>query len=426
MRYVKFYKDKAQAVGEHLANSLYSDLGLGGVKSMVFAHQGGLAYASEILPDVHTLGSHLTKPLAKKALDGFAADVLTANWDAAGENLDNMLVDAQGNITRIDNGGSFLNRAMGARKPVELLNKVTEWSSLFDPGKNPAYAEVAAEAGVSGPADLAESIKVGVANIIKVRDEAGGWAKYVAERAEGLSAIDRQSIVGMLDARTAFLEARAVELWPVSKPDSNPFSKGNVDKARDLYNKKLKEVTDYLETHGVQSQTNRDNLQDLKDYTGTDSENVNLAYRDPSKISPQDLKRYLAMGESARKVLEDAIAAGHGFNGTVSRGMKREKLSRPLLATLQNMQPGGTFIDPGFLSTSADPKIVDRYAGDKGIILRIHSKTGIPIGGISYNGSTSAFGIADEKEVLFPPGKQFRLVSRHDDSNRLVLEFEEV
>lgn len=216
-RYVKFYTDPAQAAGEHLANSLYRDLGLAGPESTIFLHEGKLAYASEILPGMKTLGSKLSPELAKKALEGFSADVLMANWDAAGLTLDNMLVNSKGRIVRIDNGAAFLTRAKGARKPLSTLGNVTEWESFFSAAKNPGYAKLATEAGVTSATDLAASIKRGVTKIKKVRDEAGGWRAYVEAHSQGLSVADREQIIGMLETRTTFLEQKVADFDKLKK-----------------------------------------------------------------------------------------------------------------------------------------------------------------------------------------------------------------
>jgi len=47
----------------------------------------------------------------QKAKRGFGADVLLGNWDVAGLGFDNLLVDKDGEVWRIDNGGSLRFRA---------------------------------------------------------------------------------------------------------------------------------------------------------------------------------------------------------------------------------------------------------------------------------------------------------------------------
>lgn len=92
-RYVKFYSDPAQAHGEVLANSIYNDLGLSAPSSIAFEKDGHTAFASKMIKDSQgELGKvGLTEARAKRFMGGFAADVLTANWDAAGLTLDNVI-----------------------------------------------------------------------------------------------------------------------------------------------------------------------------------------------------------------------------------------------------------------------------------------------------------------------------------------------
>lgn len=67
------------------------------------------------------------KKVKDKLRNGFAADALMANWDVIGLESDNILIDNDGEVWRIDNGSSFRYRAQGDKKgsgwsaaPVEL------------------------------------------------------------------------------------------------------------------------------------------------------------------------------------------------------------------------------------------------------------------------------------------------------------------
>jgi SPP1 gp7 family putative phage head morphogenesis protein len=212
-RYVKFYTDPAQAAGEDLANKIYAELGLGKVKSTTFMHEGKLAYASELLDDVTPIGKlGLTPELAKKALDGFAADVLVANWDAAGLTLDNLVVDKAGKVYRIDNGGALLSRANAGRKPQSMLNSPTEWIGFFKPSVNPAYAKLAQATGVTSAEDIGKPLVKAIERIVKAREKAGGWAAFVDKHAANLPAFERQQVASMLEARTAFMQQQLEKL----------------------------------------------------------------------------------------------------------------------------------------------------------------------------------------------------------------------
>lgn len=201
-RYVKLYNNPEQAHGEALANGIYRDLGLNAPNSHVFnLPHGKEAFASDIIPGGATLEkTGLTKENAREVLKGFAADVLTANWDAVGLTYDNILLK-NGEAHRIDNGASFMYRAQGGLKPEALLNKATEIKGFFSPGVNHEYAKLAKTAGYSSAAEI-PGLKQQVEKIVNLRDSSGGWAKYLDTKAPYLSDHERTKIAGMLDGRT--------------------------------------------------------------------------------------------------------------------------------------------------------------------------------------------------------------------------------
>jgi hypothetical protein len=212
LRYVKLYTDPSQAAGEHLANQIYADMGLGRIKSQVFDADGSLAYASELIDGVTPLGGHhLTPKLAKQALDGLVGDLVTGNWDAVGMSFDNMVVTKSGKLLRIDNGGTFLMRAQAGRKPKALLQQLTEWEAFFNPSINPTYSKLAQTAGITGPVDMLPAIRKQLKKLQKVASDAGGWDAYVDKVAPQLGATDRAAIVEMLEARTKLVAEKIAE-----------------------------------------------------------------------------------------------------------------------------------------------------------------------------------------------------------------------
>jgi hypothetical protein len=226
-RYVKFYTDAAQPHCEHLANTLYSDLGQPAPSSTLFEHKGKIAYASDLFHGGKTLaelgGVHKLSPEdAKSILKGFVGDVLTGNWDAVGTGFDNVMKLPDGRWVRIDNGGTFLMRAKAGRKSAAVLNAITEWEGFFSSGTNPYYSEVAARAGVSSPDDMKAVVVDEIRKMLALRDAAGGWGPYVANRIEGCPVHDRVRIVDMLEARSKLLEEKLAELTAPPKPPPAP------------------------------------------------------------------------------------------------------------------------------------------------------------------------------------------------------------
>jgi hypothetical protein len=432
-RYVKFYEDSAQAAGEHLANSIYRDLGLAGPESVLFVHEGKLAYASEILPEVKTLGSKLTPELAKKALDGFAADVLMANWDAAGLVLDNMLVDAKGRIIRIDNGAAFLTRAQGARKPLELLGRVTEWDTFFSVAKNPGYARLAAEAGITGPAGLAASIKRGVTKIEKLRDASGGWRAYVQARAQGLSIADREQIIGMLEARTTFLRRKVAELESAAvRPRTRKIAKLE---AAPLPKERERAVVDL--DHGEYQRKAAEKLQLLTDrervaiteYTGGDYSRI----RDAQFLTPEqwqdkwsrELKRALAPEEyfQARLTADQIeqsftkLAGAVGVEAQVTEVFRGMRLPAEMVEELINAR---VVEWQAMTSSSWNPSVAEDfsrpYSSDQvGVVFVMRTMGSKTAGRRMAIEPVSA--VHGEGEVLLQRGTQYRIVDVKADSD---------
>jgi hypothetical protein len=202
-RYVKFYANPEQAMLEDLTNRIYNDLNVGASSSELFKlPTGKLAYASEIV-EGKKLSSANSPEVAKKLMDGFAADVLVMNWDAVGMGLDNVVVTPGGKPVRIDTGGSLLYRAQGTPKPTHLLENPTEWEHFFSPG-NKDYAGVAKLAGYTS-AEQITGLDNQIRDIVKLKKKYGTWKEYISENAPELNAESSAKVASMLEKRTKFL-----------------------------------------------------------------------------------------------------------------------------------------------------------------------------------------------------------------------------
>jgi hypothetical protein len=96
------------------------------------------------------------KDAIKQLRKHFAADVLLANWDVAGLDLDNVIIGQDGKAYRIDVGGALRFRAQGAPKGAAFGKHATELWTLRDPNKNEAGAQVFADMPFK---DIVSSIK---------------------------------------------------------------------------------------------------------------------------------------------------------------------------------------------------------------------------------------------------------------------------
>jgi hypothetical protein len=212
-RYVKFYEDAAQARGEVLANNLYRRLGIDAPESYTFDYKGKLAHAAELVDIKGTVGSiGMTKKIADDVLDGFVADVLTANWDAVGMSLDNIVLSKTGKVIRIDQGGSFLMRAQKSRrKDKQFLKAITEWEN-FNSHTNGSYSSVFSKAEIAGGNGLGERAIAQIDRVLKLQKDVGGWKQYVRSVEPSWTGPDFDEVVAMLDARTDLLKAKKLDI----------------------------------------------------------------------------------------------------------------------------------------------------------------------------------------------------------------------
>lgn len=96
------------------------------------------------IPDARSLSDIMAggnarelKAILRKLQRDFPADALLANWDVVGLNSDNILVDAAGEVWRIDNGGGLRYRAQGALKAPGAFDKwVQELWTMRDGSRN--------------------------------------------------------------------------------------------------------------------------------------------------------------------------------------------------------------------------------------------------------------------------------------------------
>ena len=181
-RYVKLYSNEKQALGEQISNTIYSALGAQTTNSFIYTDDGeNITYASEMIDDAVPLHDvDLTQERARRILNGFATDVLLANWDTVGLEFDNIVYQDKDSVDpiRVDNGGALLTRAMGADKPEAVLDQIGEFKTLRDPEMNPNYSRVYDTADYSEE-EFMEKITSQVKKIAAFRDHFGGWANFM-------------------------------------------------------------------------------------------------------------------------------------------------------------------------------------------------------------------------------------------------------
>jgi len=127
----KSYRGSSDRVEvEHLANRIYREFGVSAPETEVVEQAGKRTMMSRELPGKTSSPQALA---TANAGDGFVVDAWLANWDAVGTGYDNMLLDADGVVHRIDNGGSLIYRAQGGRK--DFAAPVRELETMRNPSQ---------------------------------------------------------------------------------------------------------------------------------------------------------------------------------------------------------------------------------------------------------------------------------------------------
>lgn len=248
----------AHLLEETIADNLYRALGAPVPESKVYESGpsiGGPSSARPVKLARFVQGATLKQALSKataaekqailgRAQQHFAADALLGNWDAAGLDLDNMLVASDGTVWRIDNGGSLRFRAQGARKTADQWDAYpTELWTLRDPAQNAQTAQLFGSLDIYGvarqieqidgpkllaaaPDDLKPILSARLENMKAVSSKALEYEKaaFVAPHADqvtrhmiGLRKAD--AFTGMADE---LKQAHPGDVRPVDK-DGNPF-----------------------------------------------------------------------------------------------------------------------------------------------------------------------------------------------------------
>lgn len=130
---------------EFAAEEAYRALGVRVPESRLYETASGPAKLSRWLDgrELGKLKGAEREAAVRKLREDFAADAVLGNWDVVGMAEDNVLVDAAGQVWRIDVGGSLRFRAQGAAKSGAQWNAYPdELFSLTDAQVNASAARV--------------------------------------------------------------------------------------------------------------------------------------------------------------------------------------------------------------------------------------------------------------------------------------------
>lgn len=153
---------------EFVAEEMYRAMGIAIPDSRLLMDVGAPTKISKFIEGGQTIGDLSGKAFEdakKQAQRGFAADAVMGNWDAAGLGLDNMLVDKNGKVWRIDAGGALRFRAQGQPKGGMFTDEVGELWSLRDRRVNGDSAELFGDISFG-------TLKTGLVKVSKKADKA--------------------------------------------------------------------------------------------------------------------------------------------------------------------------------------------------------------------------------------------------------------
>lgn len=438
-RYVKFYANPVQGAAEHLANSIYRDLGLEAASSSLFEHDGKLAFATEWIPNAKRLNQvPLTPARANAILDGFAADILTNNWDAVGMGHDNVVYrEGTGRPIRVDNGGTFQFRAQGKLKTTQVapddLHDIKEFTSLFQ--RNRDYRAVWDAAGVT-PDTLGARLTKQVERIVSFRRSLrGGWLEYVQHHIPGTPKPDQELMAQMLEARTRLLAKRARVPYLTEKeavpqrwgseidwaPDgpapgryrgrgfslapamaalhaANPPGKSEVERAMWRIEHEPLAAMEAWKSERFLKYTGRLSVvasQALDSYIGTSFEELNdflRGFEEPHRLDRTKLEQRTRGMDEATKAWE------------LTETVRVYRMRKSVVAH----EKGEYIHDRAFVSTSmsrrAATKFGQRWESEAGTLYRIHLPPG----------TTIAKGNEYESELILPRNALFRVIRARD------------
>ncbi len=254
--YVKFLPDQVHIRNELLANLLYRLSGINVPELRLTEIDGKVGLASrwvEGAKELHPVHlteeafNNLTIEQKRQLWTGFVVDAWLANWDAVSSK--NIVVLPDGNIMRIDQGGSLMYRAMGEQKGKQFKHHVEEIYSMKSHANSP-------EGGIIHGEIPKEMLDEGAARVLGIShadiDE--------ALDASGISGKLKQTLMEKLVARQHDIEQKFPKLaeslhYKAKKGMQTLFTEGSavkkinevIEKVKQLYSvAQNKAMSDYV------------------------------------------------------------------------------------------------------------------------------------------------------------------------------------
>lgn len=155
--YVKKPKSDKHAENEILGGALYEEAGVSFGRAYKGVDKNGNTVLVSPIKQGEILGTSPSSELKKKVQEDFAIDAWVGNYDVTGLGGDNILVDSDNNIIRVDAGGSLLFRAQGGTDK-EFGPEATQIDSMRS-SKAMSNALTVEMFGSMSDEEIAESVK---------------------------------------------------------------------------------------------------------------------------------------------------------------------------------------------------------------------------------------------------------------------------
>lgn len=436
---VKGGASEEHAQEEFAADRAYEALGIAVPEGKLYDTYDGLKKVTKYI-EGKSLGEFLKGnptdkqrlSISKQIRDGFVADALLGNWDVIGLNYDNILVDKDGKVWRIDNGGSLRFRAQGAKKhPAHFGEAVTEIDSLRNPNINP---QTAAYFGGVTEGEIAEQVKQVVAKkdaLLKTLPE--DLRGVMGKRVDWLAEHYGKSKEAPTEIPGSMFSGKGKD-WPSVSPspdvsyvaEENVLHKPLFAPLKDSDFRKDPGVLpkSFLDHHnGVLKSLPAPELNSVKYYTGSGYDPMNRMIRKcPETLDCLDGANR-GMAEHIEKAIAKAGVMKHPVNVWRGVSLFGKDKDNFMAAMKRAMETGEDVRMPGFKSFSVLPNT----GGDWGdLTFELRAKTGLyvaPVSKLKYEkellqGHNVRYRVTGIKEVPFGKSKS--------GGKRTVIQLEEI
>lgn len=380
---------------EFAADELYRSMGVAVPRGKLYETASGPVKLTEYI-EGQTLGELKGKDREKAIAQlqkNFVADALLGNWDVVGASQDNILVDGDGKVFRIDNGGSLRYRAQGELKGDNWNGVPLELFTLRE--QNPEFFGSLTIEDIARQARTLKNKQTKLRSVIKAQPET---AEVLTKRLDNIFTVQKQAIdfgvkgkptaeidkllKGAFEIRVAKFKAEQA----TSQKNSNLF--GSNDHEVDF------DAEKYAEFVGVSVEEAEERFMAISSFTANEYVEIRKSQRDGN-----DNKKAIA--------IEKYLATAQPYKGTVYRGMALNN-EDILYKILNGKEAGAEFTELSMNSWSSEKDVSEGFAvhNDErpvSVMFQVENRSGASIMNISSYDT--------ESEVLAPKNRRYRVIS---------------